>query len=155
VCFFQVARHYDGPHLSVRNLGRGFTQMFGTSSATADFIQGINNAQNAFDATAAALQAERIDNLASLKSQLGKSMDQLRKVPSLAPRTDQLTAELSRVMQNQYELIEGIERAGTITFAHSRQLKENVRTYDKVMSDFSSWVESEGRQYGIGVGKDR
>src|SRR5947207_3373056 len=34
VCFFQVGTHYDGPRLSVRNLGRSFTQILSTGSST-------------------------------------------------------------------------------------------------------------------------
>jgi hypothetical protein len=90
-----------------------------------------------------------------LKADTAKSIDELRSIPSLAPRADQLTAALLRVMQDQYGLIEDIERAGTITFEHSRRLDENVRTYESVMSDFSKWVQTDGSRYGIQMGKDR
>ena len=58
-------------------------------------------------------------------------------------------------MQDQYGLLEEVERSGTITFSHSRQLKENVAAYEKVMSDFSNWVDRDGARYGIQMGKDR
>jgi len=149
VCVFQVAKNYNGPHLSVRNLGRGFTQVFGTSSTTGEFIDAINNAEKTFKASQGDLESNRINNLGSLKAGLSKSIDQLRKIPSLAARSDELSSALLRVMQDQYELVQDIERAGTMTFAHSNRLKENVRNYDKVMGDFSKWVDEEGRRYQI------
>jgi hypothetical protein len=42
-----------------------------------------------------------------------------------------------------------MERSGTMTLAHSRQLRENVRAYGKIMSQLASWIESDGRRYGI------
>jgi rhomboid protease GluP len=150
VCFFQVARNYNGPHLSVRNLGRGVTQIMGTSSATGEFIDAINSAEKTFESSTDDLEAGRINNVGSMKSGLSKSIDQLRKIPSLAARADQLSSALLRVMQDRYELVQDIERAGTITFSHSNRLKENVRAYDKIMDDFSKWVNEEGGRYGIG-----
>jgi len=150
VSFFQVAKNYDGPHLSVRNLGRGFTQIMGTSSATGEFIDAINNAEKSFESSTDDLKAGRINNLGSMKTGLSKSIDQLRKIPSLAARADQLSSALLRVMQDQYELVQDIERAGTMTFAHDNQLKENVRAFDRITGDFSKWVDEEGQHYGIG-----
>ena len=155
VCFYSVARNYDGPNLSVRNLGRGLTQILSSDSASRDFIDAINNTQKTFESSADDLKSRRTDRLASLKADTTKSIDELRSIPSLAPRADQLTAALLRVMQDQYGLIEDIERAGTITFEHSRRLDENVRRYESVMSDFSKWVQTDGSRYGIQMGKDR
>src|SRR5436853_2340390 len=45
VCFFSVARNYDGPHLSIRNVGRGFMPGLRMASTTEDFIDAINNDQ--------------------------------------------------------------------------------------------------------------
>lgn len=155
ISFYQVAAHYDGPRLSVRNLTRGFTQILGTSSTTQDFIDAINNAQTAFEASAGDLEAGRTGGLAQMKTATAKSIDELRKVPSLASKSDELASELLRVMQDQYGLIEEIERSGTITFAHGRRLKDNADRYEKIMAEFSRWVATEGRRYGIQSGKDR
>jgi membrane associated rhomboid family serine protease len=149
VCFYEVARNYDGPHLSVRNLGRSFSQILTTGSAIDDFIGAINDTRKTFLASAEALESGRMDQLGSIKANTGKSIDELRSIPSLASRADELAAALLRVLQDQYELIEDVERAGIVTLAHSRRLQENVQTYDKVMADFSSWVETDGRRHGI------
>ena len=90
-----------------------------------------------------------------MKAATTKSIDELRKIPSLAARSDELAAELLRVMQEQYDLIEDIERSGTITFAHGQRLKENIARYEKVTADMSRWVASEGGKHGIQSGKDR
>ena len=149
VCFYDVAKNYDGPRLSIRNISRGLTPLPSARSTTGDFIDAINNAQKTFEASAKDLESARLDHLASLKADTAKSIDQLRKVPSLSSTADQLTSDLLRVMQEQYDLIQEVERSGTMTLAHSRRLKENAANYDNVMSRFSKWVETEGRRYGI------
>jgi hypothetical protein len=58
-------------------------------------------------------------------------------------------------MQEQYDLIQEIDRSGTMTLAESRRLKENTSRYESVMSEFSSWVDREGNRYGIRIQKDR
>ena len=73
----------------------------------------------------------------------------MRKAPSVAKRSDELIADLLRVLQDQYDLVQDIERSGTVTFAHSRRLKENSSRYEMIMNSFSKWVDSEGRNYGI------
>jgi hypothetical protein len=156
VCFFEVATHYDGPNLSARNLSRGFTQVLGTgSSVQGDFVDTVNKAQQTFESTARELESGNLGQLASLKADATKSIDQLRKAPSLAPKADKFTSALLRLMEDQYALIQDIERSGTITFAESQQLKENVRKYEQIMADFSKWVDEEGSNYGIQQGKDR
>jgi membrane associated rhomboid family serine protease len=148
VSFYEVVRNYDGPNLSARNLSR-VTQVLSTRSAADDFNEAINNGRKTFEASAGELEAGRLEHLSSLKADTTKSIDQLRKIPSLAPRADQLTAALLRVMQDQYEVIQEVERSGTITLAASRQLKENVRAYDRIMVQLSDWAETDGRKYGI------
>ena len=148
VCFYEVAVHYDGPRLSARNLARGVIQI-GTGSSTEEFIDAINMAQKAFEASTHQIETGRIADLKSTRADISKSIDQLRKVPSLAARSDQLVAELVRVMQDQYELIQDIERSGTVTFAQSRRSKENSAQYEMINDSFSSWVDTEGKKYGI------
>ena len=156
VCFYSVWKNYDGPHLSVRNLGRGFSQILtGGGSANQGFIDAINNAQTNFEQSVQELESGRTDHLASLKAETAKSIDQLRKAPSLAATADQLVSDFLRLLQDQYDLIQEVERTGTITLALSRRLKENADRYEKFMARFSKWVETDGPRYGIQMGKDR
>jgi len=155
VSFYAVAKNYDGPHLSVRNLRRSFTQILTTSSTTQDFIDAINSAQNTFEESARELESRKTDNIGSLKANTTKAIDRLRKIPSLASNVDELMAALLRVMQDQYELIQDVERADTVTFAHGRRLRENVRAFDEIMAQFSKWVETDGRRFGIEMRNDR
>ena len=151
VCFFQVGAHYDGPRLSLRNLGRSFTQILSTSSSsTGEFIEAINTAQKTFEDSSREIESGRAANIARTRGDVSKSIDQLRKTPSLAANSDRVVADLLRVMQDQYELLQDIERSGTVTFSHSQRLKENTAHYETVMGSFSKWVDAEGRKYGIG-----
>jgi rhomboid protease GluP len=154
VSFFAVWKNYDGPNLSVRNVGRGFTQILTTGSTTDDFINAINNAQMAFQDSTEGLKEGRLERLNALKAETAKSIDQLRKSPSLAPAADKLTADLLKVMQEQYALIEEVQRAGTVTFASGRRIKQNADQYESVMTRFSNWVQKDGARYGIQMGKD-
>jgi rhomboid protease GluP len=155
VSFYAVAKNYDGPHLSVRNLRRSFTQILTTSSTTQDFIDTINSAQKTFEESARELESRKTDNIGSLKADTTKAIDRLRKIPSLASNVDELMAALLRVMQDQYELIQDVERADTVTFAHGRRLRENVHAFDEIMAQFSKWVETDGRRFGIEMRNDR
>jgi membrane associated rhomboid family serine protease len=154
ICFFAVWKNYDGPHLSGRNVGRGFTQIFTTGSSTNEFINAINNAQKSFEASTDDLQNGRLDRLPALKTETAKSIDELRKSPSLAAKSDQLIAQLLKVMQDQYAVIEDAQRAGTVTFATFQRLKENTGQFMAVMARFSNWVQTDGARYGIQMGKD-
>ena len=148
VCFYEVGIHYDGPRLSVRNLTHGLFQI-GTGSSTEEFIDAINTAQKTFESSAKQIEAGRPAELASTRKEISKSIDQLRKAPSLSKQSDQFVADLLAVLQDQYELLQDIERSGTVTFAHSRRLKENSARYETIMDSFSKWVDSEGPKYGI------
>jgi rhomboid protease GluP len=154
VSFYAVAKNYDGPHLSVRNLRRSFTQILTTGSTSQDFIDAINSAQNTFEASARELESRQTEHVASLKADTAKAIDRLRKIPSLASNVDEIMSALLRVMQDQYELIQDVERADTVTFAHGRRLRENVRAFDAIMAQFSKWVETDGRRFGIEMRND-
>jgi rhomboid protease GluP len=155
VSFYAVAKNYDGPHFSVRNLRRSFTQILTTGSTSQDFIDAINSAQNTFEASARELESRKTDHIGSLKADTAKAIDRLRKIPSLASNVDEIMSALLRVMQDQYELIQDVERADTVTFAHGRRLRENVRAFDEIMAQFSKWVETDGRRFGIEMRNDR
>jgi membrane associated rhomboid family serine protease len=148
VCFYEVGVHYDGPRLSVRNLTHGVMQI-GTGSSTEEFIDAINTAQKTFEASSQQIESGRTDSLAVTRTNISKAIDQLRRAPSVAKQSDELIADLLRVMQDQYDLVQDIERSGTVTFAHSRRLKENSSRYETIMASFSKWVDAEGPKYGI------
>ena len=148
VCFYEVGMHYEGPRLSARNLVRGVMQI-GTGSSTEEFIDAINSAQKTFEASTRQIETGRIADPKSSAADISKAIDQLRKAPSLAARSDKLVADLIQVMQDQYDLVQDIERSGTVTFAQSRRSKENSARYETINDAFSSWVDAEGPKYGI------
>jgi rhomboid protease GluP len=152
--FYEVATHYNGPRLSVRNLSLGLTQFGGGGSSTQEFIEALNDSQNAFENSARELGSDK-PNAAAVKDEMTKAIDELRSIPSLAAKADQLTGEMLAVMQDQYDLLEDIERSGRTTFAHDQRLKKNSERYEKVMKDIIEWVDTEGRNYGIQMGKPR
>jgi membrane associated rhomboid family serine protease len=145
VCFYEVGVHYNGPSLSPRNLARGVFEI-GTRSSADEFLEAIRTAQQTFEASARQIETGSIEGLATARTDVSKSIDKLRSAPPFAPRGDQFVTDLLRLMQDQYELVQDIERSGTITLAHSRRLKENSVRYRDIMSAFSNWVNSERRR---------
>jgi hypothetical protein len=113
----------------------------------------VNIAQKTFEASTEALQANQIDRLAVLRADTAKALDRLRKIPSLSTTSDLLAAGLTRLLQNQYELMQEVQNSRTITFGAARRLKQNEVEYEKIMGQFSQWAQTEGTRFGIQMGK--
>jgi membrane associated rhomboid family serine protease len=158
LCFFNVAKNYDGPHLAIANLGRGLLPAIPTltnGSSNQEFLDAINGARTTFVASAQALQANEIDKLTASRADMAKALDHLRKIPSLSASSDSLVARLIRLLQNQFALMQEVQTSGTITFGAGRRIKENVVEYEKWDEDFAQWVRTEGAHFGFEMGKDR
>jgi membrane associated rhomboid family serine protease len=154
VSFYEVFTHYNGPRLSVQNLGVGLTQFGGVSSSTQDFIEALNDSQNAFEDSSRELESDN-PSPGSVKADLTEAIDELRDIPSLAAKSDELTGEMLEVLQEQYAILEDVERSGRTTFANNLRLRRNKERYENVMKDIVEWVDSEGRNYGIQMGNPR
>jgi len=154
VSFYEVAANYNGPRFSVRNLGLGLTQLGGASSSTQEFIDALNDSQNAFENSSRELGSSN-PNPARVKAEMTKAIDELRGIPSLAAKSDELTGRMLALMQDQYALIEDVERSGRTTLAHDLRLKKNTERYEQVMKSMTEWVDTEGPKYGIQMGKPR
>jgi len=151
ISFFEVATHYNGPRLSVRNLSLGLTQ-FGGGSSTQEFIDALNDSQNAFEKVARELSSDK-PNPAAVKTDMTKAIDELRSVPSLSEKSDALTRQLLAVLQDEYEVLQDVERSGRTTFAHEVRLKNNSRRYEELIKAIVNWVDTEGQNYGIQMRK--
>jgi membrane associated rhomboid family serine protease len=154
VSFYEVFTHYNGPRLSAQNLGVGLTQFGGVSSSTQDFIEALNDSQNAFENSSRELESDN-PSPGSVKAELTEAIDELRDIPSLAAKSDELTGEMLEVLQEQYAILEDVERSGRTTFANNLRLRRNKERYENVMKDIVEWVNSEGRNYGIQMGNPR
>jgi len=148
VSFFEVVRNYDGPNLSFRNLA-SLSQILTPGSTSNDFVVAVNGAQNAFQSSVNDFDSNDAGRIAARKPHIAKAIDLLRKAPSLSPSGDKLTADFLRIMQNQYELIDEVERSKTVTILHSRLLKDNAAEYMRASDELESWVETEGKRHGI------
>jgi membrane associated rhomboid family serine protease len=117
------------------------------------FIDTLNNAQSAFGESTQALSEGKTGDLAALQAQVASAIDQLRDIPSLDVKVDALSADLLKLMEDQYALLQDVAKSGTMTFPHARRLKEHSRRYSEVMEALSEWAGDEGRRYGIQMGK--
>src|SRR5947208_1013694 len=61
------------------------------------------------------IETRRLTDLTSTRAEISKSIDRLGKLPSLAARSDELISDLLRIMQEQYDLIQDIQRSGVLT----------------------------------------
>lgn len=151
--FYEVGVHYEGPAFSVRNITDGLTLGFSSGSNVQGFIDTLNNAQKTFEMSADELESGRTDNLAHVASELSGSIDQLMEIPFIAAPADKMASELLRLMQDQYELVQDVERTGRMTFATDQRLKENMDQYARLMDSFFKWVATDGAKYGIATRK--
>ena len=149
--FVQVARHYEGPALSLSNIGRGWLG----SAPESGFVNGVNGARAAFEASARRLNAAGPNELAEIKAELGKAIDGLENVESLADRPDRITRSLLRLVEDQYQLVTTVEQQGSLNFELANRAESNVRQFDALMQELDNWVAEEGRNYGIVGGTSR
>jgi hypothetical protein len=152
--FYEVAANYNGPRLSVRNLNIGLTPFGGVNSSTQQFIEALNDSQKAFEASSRELASDN-PKPADIKAGMTKAIDKLRKIPSLSAESDALAAELLAVMQDQYDLLQDVERSGRTTLAHELRMKKNSERYEKVIKSIGEWVDTNGENYGISMSKPR
>jgi len=117
------------------------------------FVDTVNNAQRAFSETAESLKDERTGEISALGDQVAKSIDELRNIPSMNRRADELMQSLLELMEQHYALIQDIDRSGVVTFNHRRRLDELSDRYEAIMRSFSQWVADEGNKFGIQMGK--
>jgi membrane associated rhomboid family serine protease len=130
----------------------GLTQFGGVSSSTQQFIDALNDAQNAFENTSRELGADK-PNPSAVKTDMTKAIDKLRAVPSLSEKSDALTNQLLAVLQDEYEILQDVERTGRTTFAHGIRLKNNSQRYEELIKAIVNWVDTEGQNYGIQMRK--
>ena len=92
-------------------------------------------------------------NPAAVKTDMTKAIDRLRTIPSLSEKSDALTNQLLAVLQDEYEILQDVERSGRTTFAHDVRLKDNSRRYEELIKAIVNWVDTEGQNYGIQMRK--
>ena len=147
--FIAVYRHYDGPRLAFQNIYRGWGDLLGSRSSTADFIDAINGSERTFDHSTMVLDSDRKSELPGVITEVGNSIDALKKAPSVSAKADKLAAQLLALMQDQYDLLKEIDRGGSITLTEDRRATQNARKYRELMDSFNAWVNAEGQRYGI------
>ncbi len=155
--FYEVAAHYDGPRFAFRNLYSGWGNLTGEQSTADGFITAMNDAQRAFDISMRALgdTGRQQPALQVPIREVGKAIDELKAAPSLSAKADDLTAQLVVLMQSEYELLQDVQRGGTMTLMDARQARENAGKYQTFMETFFAWVQSDGKRYGIQLRQPR
>jgi hypothetical protein len=128
------------------------TQFGGGSSSTQEFIDALNDSQNAFENTSRELGSDK-PNPSAVKAEMTKAIDELRNIPSLSAKADALTGQLLELMQDEYDVLQDVERSGRTTFAHEIRLKNNSQRYEELIKAIVEWVNTEGQNYGIQMRK--
>ena len=72
-------------------------QFGGTGSSTQEFIDAVNDAQNAFEITRRVSSTRTNRHLAAVQADMTKAIDQLRNDPFTGPKPDELTSQTARL----------------------------------------------------------
>ncbi len=153
VCWIQVARHYDGPRLAFQNVYKGFSLGLGSRSTTGEFVDAMNDTQNAFAASVDALRSNQKRELAASIKDVAGAIDELKGIPSLSASSDRIASQLLELLENQYELLQEANRADTVTLMQERQVLQNQRRFRELDEAFDAWVTEEGGRHGIQLRK--
>lgn len=143
--WIQIGRHYDGPRLSLQNAYRG--------SNPSGFIDAMNHSQDAFLTSMRALQSADKGDIEESVEALKTAIDEIKSAPSLTAKSDELTAELLKLVEAQYALLQEAGSTGTSTLMQERQAAQNARTYRELDGKFKDWVNAEGERFGIQLRK--
>ena len=148
-CFYPVVTNYQGPRISFRNFSLGWSRMTGSQSSEQGFIDTINNAEQTFAASSEDLPSAGPETLKALETDLAASIDRLMNIPSIAERADEISAEYLETMQDQYAVLQDIQRAGAMTFGHNDRVRQNKQRFEQLSKELNNWVISDGARYGI------
>ncbi len=150
--FVQVGLHYDGSSPSLANLGRGWASILNGRSATQQFIDTMNSAQEAFPASQRLLRRPPDDRTyEETTSRLAASIEQLRNLPSLSSSADELVTELLRVMEEQYAIVQDVRRGAGPRSSQMKRLESNSARYRRAVRALFDWVETDGGRYGLDI----
>lgn len=107
------------------------------------YIKALNEGQTAFRAAFNERDTETAN----------RAIEQLDRVAPLAPQPDQLRLELKQLLVRAHDLalLGDVERAGARVRGELKQLEADFKAWEKRSDD---WVQTEGENYGIGLGKD-
>jgi hypothetical protein len=144
--FFQVATHYAGPDLSLRNAVRGLSG--GGGAPVGAFVAAINEGQEAFEFSEEVLDSGDLHRLPDVREDLGKAIDKMRDIPSLGDGPDQLAKELLDILQKQYDYVQEVERTGRPRSDFIGISPQSGR-YRRLERRIEEWAETEGAHYGI------
>ncbi len=146
--FFQVVRHYDGPGLSFQNVFSGWSGLIGKQSTIQNYLDALNHADDAFADSEKVLESSRNPDVSRVITRIGKSIDELKRTPSLSARADGFVSQLLKLMQDQYDLMKDIERNG-MGMTEVRRARDNVDKHREIEAEIRVWVQEEGERYGI------
>lgn len=104
--FFQVATHYAGPSLSIRNLTGSNRASIG------ELVAAINKGQEVFEYSEKVLDTGDYRQLPQVREDLGRAIDGLQNAPAFSGRTNAVSKDLLDVLQKQYTYVEEVERTG-------------------------------------------
>jgi rhomboid protease GluP len=146
VSFFQVATHYNGPPFSSGNFLRGFRS--GSSGTIWGYLDAVTRSEAAFEYSEAALTSGNAAEISASIKNVGDAVELLKRAPSVSRRADKIAEDLLDVMQKQYSYLQTVERTGkrdSDIIGPSPQ----SRRYARIRREFETWVNEEGKNYGI------
>jgi membrane associated rhomboid family serine protease len=139
VSFFQVATHYGGPSVSIRN-------MMSSRASLGEFAGAIQKGQEAFETSEMVLDMEDFRKLPQVREDLGRAIGGLQGAPSFSGRAGTLRRDLLDVLQKQFAYVEEVERTGRARTDFIGASPQTSR-YSRLKLRIADWFENEARGY--------
>jgi len=159
ISFAAVARRYDGPRLSSKNLGPPSLPLWSESPASRylNSMEGgrrtYTDARNGF-VSEIKKSPEESDpaNLARAIAKVDRAIEVLSNAPSLGDSSVRLRDSLIAILGELRETIKEYQDSKNINLV---ALKAADREFERFNEDYFRWVKTEGRKYGIRIENPR
>lgn len=137
--FFGVMTHYNGPSLSLGNVGSSRASI-GTLASS------LLKGEEAFEYSETLLDSGDLRRLPEAREDVGKAIDVLKDAPSFSGRAGTLTGELLDTLQKQYEYLQEVEQTGR-TRSDFIGISPQSARYARLKLRIDHWFETEAPGY--------
>jgi membrane associated rhomboid family serine protease len=137
--FFGVMTHYNGPSLSLGNLG---TSRASIGTLANSLIKG----EEAFENSESVLDSGDLGKLPEAREDLGRAIDVLKDAPTFSGAAGTLSRELLDVLQKQYGYLEEVEQTGRRRSDFLGISPQSTR-YERLKRRIDDWFETQAPGY--------
>ena len=127
--------HYNGPSLSVRNLGR-------SQASIGSLVDSLVKGEEAFEYSEKVLDSGDLRRLPEAREDLGRAIDSLKDAPTFSGKAGDLSGDLLDVVQKQFEYLREVEQTGR-TRSDFIGISPQSARYARLKVRIDHWFETE------------